>query len=333
MDASVVSWLLEGPPFVRFATLRHLHRDHGDQTSDAYAAMLADPLVQDLVAACNQWETQDPIKRHNDAWHPLHRLVFAASIGVDAEALAPAIDSILSHQSPEGPFQIRIVIPRAFGGDDIPRWDWVATDAPLILFALLRLGVRGPEIDRAVTYLRDHVREDGVPCFASGSMGAFRGPGRRTDPCPYAGLIFLRMLAEVPGLAESRDAEWAVGCLLDHWEKRRERKLRMFGIGTDFAKPKAPRIWYDVVHFVDTLARFPSARADSRLQEVAGVLSNQMDADGRITARSAWLKWKGWEFAQKKEPSRWLTFLAHRALERAHGTPQASATERAYTDS
>jgi hypothetical protein len=88
------------------------------------------------------------------------------------------------------------------------------------------------------------------------------------------------------------------------------------GIGTDFAKPKAPLIWYDVVHYLDTLTRFPTARNDKRLGEVAKLLRSKLDDEGRVTSASVWARWKGWEFCQKREPSFWLTFLCHRALAR-----------------
>jgi hypothetical protein len=282
----------------------------------AYSDMLDDPLVKALVRDVNAWEEQYPITRHNDAVHPLHKLVFAAAIGVQAAELQPAIDSILAHQSPEGTFQVRIVIPKAFGGDDVPRWDWVATDAPLILYALLRLGIRDERVMRGVDHISSRIEEVGFPCFASESMGRFKGPGKRGDPCPYANLIILRMLAQLPDRLDSAEARAAVAMLLHHWRVRGARKYFLFGIGTDFAKPKAPRIWYDIIHYLDTLSRFPSARADPELSQVADLLRDEMNNESRLTSRSIWTKWKGWEFCQKKEPSRWLTFLAHRALGR-----------------
>lgn len=315
---TVIDWLLNGPAFVRYRTLLDLCNANPDDTDveSAYREMIDDPKVKALVETVNAWEEQRPITRHNDSVHPLHQLVFAASIGIRAEELSAGITSILSHQSEEGPFQVRIVIPKAFGGDDAPKWDWVATDAPLVLYALLRLGLRTPDVIAGVDALVSHREDPGFPCFASSSMGRFKGPGKRGDPCPYANLIMLRMLAQLPDRIESPEAVGAVKMLFDHWTLRKQKKYFLFGIGTDFAKPKAPRIWYDVVHYLDTLSRFPAARADSRLAEVAALLQDQMDSNGQVTPRSAWMKWKGWEFCQKREPSRWLTFLTHRALNR-----------------
>jgi len=41
-----------------------------------------------------------------------------------------------------------------------------------------------------------------------------------------------------------------------------------------------------------------------------------MDPQGRFSLESVWTAWKGWEFGQKKEPSRWLTLTAWRILTR-----------------
>jgi len=316
-----VDWLLQGPAFVRYRCFADLQgrADDDPEVVAAYREMVADPQVSALIRDVNDWEHQYPITRHNDAIHPLHKLVFAAGLGVRPVELEGAITAIMAHQSPEGPFQVKISIPKAFGGDGVPKWDWVATDAPLILYALLRVGVRDQRVMRGVAHIISRLAEPGFPCFASGSMGKFKGPGRRKDPCPYANLIVLRMLSQLPELADSPAARRAVEMLLHHWEVRGTKKYYLFGIGTDFAKLKAPRIWYDIIHWLDTLTRFPSARGDPRLREVVGVLASKADREGRFTPESVWTKWKGWEFCQKKEPSRWLTFLAHRILLRMGG--------------
>ena len=49
---------------------------------------------------------------------------------------------------------------------------------------------------------------------------------------------------------------------------------------------------------------------------VAKILRSKADALGRFTPESVWTAGKGWEFGQKKAPSRWLTLLAWRILGR-----------------
>ena len=57
--------------------------------------------------------------------------------------------------------------------------------------------------------------------------------------------------------------------------------------------------------------------SDPRLAEMVALLASQADPQGRFTPGSVWQAWSGWEFGQKKVPSRWLTLLALRILHRA----------------
>jgi hypothetical protein len=104
--------------------------------------------------------------------------------------------------------------------------------------------------------------------------------------------------------------------LLTHWERQTERKMYLFGIGSDFRKLKYPFIWYHIVYFADTLTRFSSLHSDPRLREVVATILEQADGRGRYTAASMYQAWKGWSFADKKVPSPWLTFLVRRIQRR-----------------
>jgi hypothetical protein len=64
------------------------------------------------------------------------------------------------------------------------------------------------------------------------------------------------------------------------------------------------------------LTQFPWAREDARLQEMVALVAEKADVAGRFKPESIWMAWKGWDFGQKREPSRWLTLLVCRMLER-----------------
>ena len=104
--------------------------------------------------------------------------------------------------------------------------------------------------------------------------------------------------------------------LLTHWEVQKERKLRMFGIGTDFRKLKYPFIWYDILHVADTLSRYSFVHDDPRFREMVTTITGQQDDQGFYTARSVWMAYKAWDFGQKREPSPWITLLVARLLKR-----------------
>jgi hypothetical protein len=100
------------------------------------------------------------------------------------------------------------------------------------------------------------------------------------------------MLSQIPEMLTCPEAEGAADMLLGHWNDRKKKKYFLFGIGTDFAKPKAPLIWYDIVHFVDTLTSFVSVRKDKRMGEIMELLTSIADDEGRLTSKSIWTKWK-----------------------------------------
>jgi hypothetical protein len=320
MTPPVTDWLLEGPPWVSYrARLDLLGQSEADpEVIATRQAMLADPQVNAQVEELTAWPG-GALKRHNDASHSLHKLVFLADLGLLSSdpVLQPILENILAHQSEEGAFQIIVNIPARFGGSGEDEWRWMLCDAPSILFALLRFGLgQNPRIQKAAGHLAGLVRENGWPCAAASELGKFRGPGRVGDPCPYANLIALKALAHSDAWRGSEACRTGAEAVLSLWEQRRERKPYLFGMGTDFARLKAPLIWYDLLHVLDVLSQFPWLRNDRRLQEMAALLASKVDPQGRFTPESVWMAWKGWEFAQKKEPSRWVTLIAHRTFQR-----------------
>ena len=90
----------------------------------------------------------------------------------------------------------------------------------------------------------------------------------------------------------------------------------MFGIGTTFRKLKYPFVWYDILHVTDVLSQFPFVHSDPRFREMLETITAQADEEGRYTAGSMYRAWKDWEFADKKRPSAWLTFLVLRLQKR-----------------
>jgi hypothetical protein len=46
------------------------------------------------------------------------------------------------------------------------------------------------------------------------------------------------------------------------------------------------------------------------------VITDQADGKGRYMASSMYRAWKGWSFADRKNPSPWLTFLVLRLQKR-----------------
>jgi hypothetical protein len=161
-------------------------------------------------------------------------------------------------------------------------------------------------------------RENGWPCAVSPELGKWRGPGKKEDPCPYANLVMLKLLVELPEEHNNPLVRAGVETALSLWSASQSRHPYMFYMGTDFRKLKAPLVWYDLLHLLDVLTRFEWARRDARLLEMIDLLASKADAEGRFTPESVWMVYKDWDMGQKKAPSAWLTFLAWRVLARCN---------------
>jgi len=287
MTTEVTDWLLESDePWTRYRTLVDLLDQSEDnaEVQPARAEMLAHSQVQALITEAATW---------------------------------PGYPLMLAHQSPEGPLQTVVLIPKAFGGTGEETWTWMLCDAPTLLYALLGFGLGDDErVQRAVDHLVGLVEDNGWRCVVAPELGRFKGPGRKGDPCPIVNVYALKALAQVPELLDSPATRTGAEMLLWHWEHQGERKIYMFGIGTDFRKLKYPFVWYDVLHVVDVLSRFPFVHSDPRFREIVETITAQADEEGRYTANSMYRAWKGWSFADKKIPSPWLTFLVLRMQRR-----------------
>ena len=321
MANDTIEWLLQSAePWTRYRTLVDLLEcpEASPEVRQAREAMLAHPQVQGLIAEAATWPG-GPIRRHNDASHPIYNLATLTDFGLRADdpGLAAAIAKVLAHQSGEGAFQSLVNIAPAFGGTGEDTWTWVLCDAPTLLYALLAMGLgQDPRVQRAVQHLVSLVEENGWRCVAAPELGKFRGPGRRLDPCPIANVLVLKALARTQDSFDPSVARHGLEMLLEHWEYRKERKPYLFGMGTDFRKPKYPFVWYDILHVADVLSQFPIIHSDPRFQEMVAAITAQADQGGRYTAGSMYRAWSGWSFADKKRSSPWLTFLVLRIQKR-----------------
>lgn len=315
---SVISWLLEGDPWVVYQTRLNLLRQGEDDplVAAARGEMLVHPFVRQLVCELQTWPG-GVINSHKSAGTLLHKLAFAADIGLRADdpGMPEVIERVLEHRDPLGPVQVLGNVSPGYGGSGLDTWGWALCDAPTILFALARMGLVGDSRVRSgVEHLVSMARANGWPCAVSAELGSWRGPGRKGDPCPYATLIMLKLLAEFTDLQDSPAAYAGAEALLDAWQRRRDYHPYIFYMGTDFCKLKVPLVWYDLLHVVCVLTRFPWLRNDARLVEMLEIIRSKADPEGRYTPESVWTAWKGWEFAQKKIPSRLVTLLAREAL-------------------
>lgn len=314
---NIADWSL-AEPWLKYAVRLHLYGETRDRLQALHAQALEDVKIKAWLANVSAFHAT-VVNGHKNSELPIHQLLFLLELGLGTEVpeIQSAIDAILCHKDSSGVYQTMCVIPEHFGGTGKLTGGWALCDAPLLTAALLKAGISEQEVSPCVARLLALATEQGYPCAVSPELGSFRGPGKKTDCCPYATLAMLRLLDELPALREGSVADHCIETLLTLWADSRERHPYLFYMGTDFRKLKAPPLWYDLVCVLDCLSRFQTARSDARFADMLALLASKQGKDGWFTPESVYLKCKDWDFGQKKAPSPYLTYCCLRIAQRA----------------
>jgi hypothetical protein len=304
--------------WLKYAVRLNLYHEPKDSLGEIINAGLADNRIKGyLNEVANFHGTQ--VTNHKNPDLPIHKLLFLLDLGFDTGVpeIKTAIDEILKHMDEHSVYQSITKVPKHFGGTDEEVFSWCLCDAPLLLLALLRTGMDYHEyVKPGVDYLVSLCRDNGFPCAVSSELGKFRGPGKKGDCCPYATLIMVDLLSNIPEYRDSKVAASSVKALLNLWENSIDQHPYMFYMGTDFRKLKATSCWYDIVSVAGVLSKYEFVRDDPRFLEMIKHIRGKQDKDGLFTPESVYQKLKVWDFGQKKVPSPYLTYLCYLIFER-----------------
>ncbi|HAP42782.1 MAG: hypothetical protein A2087_09525 [Spirochaetes bacterium GWD1_61_31] len=316
MAVQFIDLLASNQPQVAYQAAVTLGSEHA---AELKAKLTADSRIEALLDELQDWPGP-AIASHKSARQFFHKLVFLADCGLDLgdQRLPPVVNRILASLDERGVPTLTMNIGAAYGGSGQPIAGWALCDAPVTLYALLKLGCRDPRLDRAVAWLASLVRPDGFGCVVSASLGSWRGPGKAADPCPDATLVMLKLLLQHDAARWREAIAACAASLLDLWEHSRTKHPYIFYMGDDFRKLKAPFIWYDILHVADTLSRVSGLYPDQRLQNMVAVIKAK-ETDSGFVPESVYQPWKDWDFGQKKLPSDWLTLCVRRIEARLAG--------------
>ncbi|MHB1376126.1 MAG: hypothetical protein ACYCXB_01710 [Candidatus Humimicrobiaceae bacterium] len=320
MNDNLLQWLLNSEPWIEYGTRTELmgQSENDPEVLDARKRMVRAPALGLIIEELKNWPGQ-VLSSHKSAKQPFHKISFIAELGFNAGD--PGIDEIirkmLEHISEDGIIKLPMNISKAYGGTGTDIWGWALCDAPINLYALVKIGLKDDlRIKKGTSNLIKLIRDNGWPCTVSKELGKFRGPGRKDDPCPYATLVMLKLLSQFPEYLDSSQARSGIDSLCSLWTDSNKSHPYIFYMGNDFRKLKAPLVWYDIIHVLDVISRFDYAQQKSQVKEMVDIVIARQDNDGKYIPESVWQDWKGWDFGQKSKPSLYLTFLVCRILER-----------------
>lgn len=255
-----------------------------------YAADVRTILAKRHDNGADFWATPDGRVYVGSPFSTLAALGMLHELGVrrSNEAVRGGLDAVLAAWREDG--RIRLA-PRA------PLYPCYTAEAARIL---CRYGLaKDRRLQRTATYLLDDAHDSGGWRCNFSKFG--RGPETRVAN-PGATLFALDVLRFTGHRNAGDVVDDAVESLLSHWETRKRCGPCHYGIGSRFMQVEYPFLRYNIFYYVYVLSHYPVA-ADPRFREAASVLSERLDARGRLIVEAPHRGLKGLKFCERGQPS------------------------------
>ncbi len=313
-----INWLLASNPWTRYRTLTDLlNRTETDsEVIEAKQELLDNNRIRDLIQTTAKWFPEKP-KRHDDAKMSHYKLRMLADFGLTIE-YKPIKDIVLKAKAHQDDilFAIRQDIPDKSKNNETPQaaWNALPCDSPLMTYILLALGDDGKDVMDTVDFFKDQWnKKEGWFC----NLFFVRSQYKKLQVgCPMAGLMSLEIFSLFD---EKNNLEYIENCYHPlKFHREYGKSLYYFGRSKRFWTLKYPYVWYNALYIGDVLSRFSLFKDEELLKDIIDWIINSQDSEGRFRPTSMFREYKEWGFANKKEPSPWITFLAYRILKRWH---------------
>jgi len=296
--------LLSSPSaYIRYNAELMINKNHD---SHLYDEMEKDEKIKDIIQDLKSWPGPE-ISSHRSAHQYFHKLVFLANIRLNksSNSIEQIGNMILNNFDDHDVPCLQMTIHEKYGGTGKPERAWALCDAPSTLYALKKMGFNNTKVNKGIEYLVNLIEPFGFTCNVSQALGKWHGPGKKSEPCPYATLIMLKLMNLDPE-KYGNEIMICANALLELWEFSLQKHPYIFYMGNDFRKLKVPFIWYDIVHVTDVISQVSTLKNDMRLQEMFSIIKEKETNQGYIP-ESIYMPWKEWDFGQKKRVSEWLS--------------------------
>ncbi|MFC1964408.1 hypothetical protein ACFLWG_00145 [Chloroflexota bacterium] len=300
MNKEITNWLLEGPAWLKFAVEKqHLVADPNPEivVNDSAITKLRQRLDDNLLGLPALKAGRLSAETTGNAYWDLF---FLADIGFAAGDLNlnHYLDGILNRQSKDGTYSLYHGMAHYY-----------FCLSAILIATIAKMGYRDDtRVKRFVqTVWNARCRDGGWHC-----------EGWEKTGCPMDNLNILMLLGQYEQYINNPECNEAVDLLLKHWERRGEGwRKDGFGIGRRFMSLEYPAIKYGILRVLDVLSLFPSVTKKPGFKTMLNFVQEK-STDGRYFAETTSDAYKDFDFGQKKEPSRWITFLISRVEKRVY---------------
>lgn len=306
-------WLINSNTYTKYNTLIELLEKpiNNIDVIEAKRELLHDDLIINLLEDTANWFDKIPI-RHNDATLSHYKLRMLADFGLkNTDANIPEIIITLKAHRKKEMFAIRQEIPQT-NISKKEEWFALPCNSPLLTYTLLKLGDSSFEVQHTIDQLKRHwISTEGWFCNLMFVSNQFK---KHRIACPMAGIMALEVFSMDDSLKSSGLAKNAFKTLEFHHNFG--KSLYFFGRSKRFFTFKYPFVWYNALYVADVVTRFPMFKKEPLVKELIKWIEDSFDTDGRIKPSSIFKPYSDWDFADKKQASPWITFLAYRILKR-----------------
>jgi len=298
LEKTVLDWLLEGPAWLHFAVERQLL-----EKTPGSAAALNDPAIQKLVVRLKSADAGLPALKtgkvhYTEPGKAYWDLYLLADIGFSIHdlGLEDEAEQIFRFQTADGAF----VIPPNV------KENYLCMSA-ILLSSLARMGYRDDprviKFTRAI--LSSQMPGGGWDCYGE-TIGVL-------ESCPMDNMNCLMVLGQYEEHRENPAFKGAIDILTEHFTMGEH--LYGFGTGSRFRALQYPAVKYGILRVLDALSLFPYAMKNPTFLNMLNFIRGKAKG-GKYTPETTEPAYTGFDFAQTKEPSRWITFLVSRIEKR-----------------
>ncbi len=294
MDKEVLDWLLEGPVWLKYAVELQLLDAQPD-----VKPVLQDSSIVGIVSRLKSGSAGIPALKtgrvhYTETGKAYWDLFFLADIGLTVRdsGLDSEAEEMFRFQARDGSF---IIPPNV--------QDNYFCMSAILLSSLARMGYR--DDPRLIKYIRVAMNSQ----MHNGGWDCYGDSFSSMESCPMDNLNILMLLGQYEQYRENPKLNGAVDLLLTHWEERPH--LYGFGVGRRFKSLQYPAVKYGILRVLDVLSLFPYAVDSRAFQSMLDFVHNKA-VGGKYFAETTDAAYAEFDFGQKTEPSRWLTFLINR---------------------
>lgn len=310
MEDRVLNWLMESNSWTKYSVLKNILKTKDSKELEiAKGELLKESKVKEIISELKEWYP-DKYTRHNDPKISHYKLMLLAELGLtmDDPGILEIVEKAKMNMD-NGLYAMKQSLPER-GGDSPEGWHALPCDSPIILYSLLLMGDRSVETLKAADKLAEKWKDPtGWFCNFFFVKGQFK---KLNAPCPMAGLMALQVFSLLDKYKESESAKNAFNSLVYHRDLK--KNLYFFGRSKKFWTFKYPFVWYNALYMAYVVSRFKQFRDSDLFNELNDWIRKSLDENGLIKPTSMFRIYKEWDFADKKNPSPWLTYIAYRIL-------------------